>query len=329
MKLPKQKVLFVDSAHPQLIDDINTLGFESEHIPEITREQLFKIIGNYYGIIIRSRILLDKEMLEQAHNLRFIGRVGAGMENIDEAFAKSKNIRCFNSPEGNRDAVAEHAVGMLLAMLNHFIRADREVRSGIWNREGNRGSEIKDKTVAIIGYGNMGSAFAERLVGFKPKIIAFDKYKFNYSQGLVKEVGLEDVFEKADIVSLHVPLTDETHYMVNDEFISHFKKNIYLINTSRGKVLKTSDLVCHLKTGKILGAALDVLEYESHSFENLVTSDLPDEFRWLLASDKVILSPHIAGWTQESKIKLSQVLAEKIRIAFNDPFQQWDNMNMI
>ncbi len=329
MILPKQKVLFVDSAHPQLIDDINELGFESEHIPEITREQLMEIIGEYYGIIIRSRILLDEEILSKAHNLRFIGRVGAGMESIDEAYAKSKNIECFNSPEGNRDAVAEHAMGMLLAMLNHLINADREVRKGIWNREGNRGTEIKNKTVAIIGYGNMGTAFSERLLGFKPNIIAFDKYKFNYSNESVKEVALEEVFETADIISLHVPLTDETHYMVDDAFINRFKKNIYLINTSRGKVVKTTDLVSNLKSGKILGAALDVLEYESHSFENLASTALPQDFQWLLQSEKVILSPHIAGWTQESKVKLSLVLAEKIRLAFNDPFRQWDDASMI
>ncbi len=325
MKGPKNKVLFVDNAHPQLIDDLTDLGFECIHIPEITREKLMDTIGEYFGIIIRSRILLDKEMLEKAKNLQFIGRVGAGMENIDEVYATERNIQCFNSPEGNRDSVGEHCIGMLLALLNHFLVADREVRNGKWNREGNRGVEIKDKIVAIIGFGNMGSAFAERLIGFKPRILAYDKYKFNYSKGMVMEVEMDEIYKNADIVSLHVPLTPETQYLVDHEFLNRFEKNIYLINTSRGKVVKTADLVTNIKSGKVLGAALDVLEYESHSFENLITSKLSEDFKWLLKSDKVILTPHIAGWTIESRVKLSLVLSEKIRKAFNDPFLHWDH----
>jgi D-3-phosphoglycerate dehydrogenase len=256
---------------------------------------------------------MDKDILSRAKALKFVGRVGAGMENIDVPYAESLGVKCLNAPEGNRDAVGEHALGMLLMLLNNLRKADREVREGVWIREGNRGVEIQGKTIGIIGYGNMGSAFAKRLVGFDARVIAYDKYKFNYSDQFSGEATLETVFQESDILSLHVPLTDETTFMANDQFISRFRKNIYLINTSRGKVLKTADLVKNLKTGKVIGAALDVLEYEKLSFEDIDQGNLPDDFKYLIQSDRVVLSPHIAGWTHESNYKMAKVIVEKIK----------------
>ena len=234
------------------------------------------------------------------------------MENIDVPFAESKGIKCLHAPEGNRDAVGEHAIGMLLALLNNLLRADKEVSNGVWIREGNRGTEIQGKTFGIIGYGNMGSAFAQRLKGFGVTVLAYDKYKKNYSDEYTKEATMEELFEKADIVSLHLPLTEETHYLANNNFFKKFKKNIYFINTARGKNVKTDDLVEQIKSGKVLGACLDVLEYESISFEALDPNKMPEAFKYLVQSDKVILSPHIAGWTYESHEKIAETLVRKI-----------------
>ena len=271
-----------------------------------------KELHNYEGIVIRSRFKLDKEIIDKGKNLKFIARAGAGMENIDVAYAESKGIKCLHAPEGNRDAVGEHAIGMLLSLLNNLPRADKEVRNGIWIREGNRGTEIQGKTVGIIGYGNMGSAFAQRLKGFGVTVIAYDKYKKNFSDEYAKEATMEELFEKADIVSLHLPLTDETHYIANNNFFKKFKKNIYLINTARGENVKTDDLVENLKSGKVQGACLDVLEYESVSFEALDPNKMPEPFKYLIQSDKVILTPHIAGWTFESHEKIAETLVRKI-----------------
>jgi D-3-phosphoglycerate dehydrogenase len=308
------KVLFVDSTHPRLPEMLYNAGFDVEYNPEkVTADNIKKIIPNYDGIIIRSKVKFDKDLIDLAKNLKFIGRVGAGLENIDVEYAESKGIKSYNSPEGNRDAVGEQALGMLLSLFNNILRADSEVRNGKWIREGNRGLEIKGKTIGIIGCGNMGSAFAQRLKGFEANVIAYDKYKFNYTNEFVTEKTLEELFEQTDILSLHVPLTDETRFMINDDFINRFKKDIYIINTARGKVLKTDDLVKNMKSGKVLGAALDVLEYEQTSFENLHSgNDLPEAFQYLIKSNKVVLTPHIAGWTQESNVKLSEFLAEKI-----------------
>ncbi len=306
-------VLFVDSTHDKLPEKLTQLGFICDYQPDIKPEEIINIISKYNGIIIRSKIKIDKRIIDAAKNLKFIGRVGAGLENIDVEYAEQKGIKCFNSPEGNRDAVGEHALGMLLTLFNNILKADPEVRSGKWIREGNRGLEIKGKTIGIIGYGNMGSAFAQRLKGFEANVIAYDKYKFNYSDEFVSEKSLEDIFEQTDILSIHVPLTDETLFMVNHEFINRFKKDIYILNTARGKVLKTDDLVKNIKSGKVLGDALDVLEYEQTSFEHLHSgNDLPETFKYLIDSNKVILTPHIAGWTHESSIKLSEFLADKI-----------------
>lgn len=311
-----RKVLFIDTTHPVLTEDLTALGFICEHFDDFNREDYKKIASRYFGIIIRGKIKLDQDFLEKATQLKFIGRVGAGMENIDVDFAQKMGISCINAPEGNRDAVGEHALGMLLMLLNNLRKADREVRQGTWIRAGNRGIEIKGKTIGIIGYGNMGGAFAQRLKGFGARVLAYDKYKSNYSDDFVEETDLETIFHETDILSLHVPLTDETHFMVDDGFINRFKKNIYIVNTSRGQVLKTSDLVKNMKSGKVPGAALDVLEYEKLSFEGIDKDKLPDDFRYLIESDNVVLSPHIAGWTHESHFKMAKVIAEKIRQEF-------------
>lgn len=306
------KILFIDSTHPILKEMLEESGFCCDVFTDKNRDEILEIIGDYTGVIIRSRIQIDKEILNKATKLKFIGRVGAGMENIDVQYAESKGIKCFNSPEGNRDAVGEHALGMLLSLMNNFRQADTQVRNGIWKREENRGVEIKGKTIGIIGYGNMGIAFARKLSGFEANVIAYDKYKSHFSDHFVKEVSMNEIFENADILSLHVPLTEETNYLVNEKFIGNFKKNIWFINTSRGTVVKTDDLADALKSGKIIGAALDVIEYEETSFEMLKNKKLPDAWKYLINAENVILTPHIAGWTAESKEKLARVLGEKI-----------------
>jgi len=306
------KVLFIDSTQPILKEKLENAGFDCDYHPDLPEEEIFNRIGLYDGIIIRSRIKLDKLLLDKAKRLKFIGRVGSGMENIDIEYAHSKDIRCYNSPEGNRDAVGEHTLGMLLVLFNKLYIANSEVKTGIWNREGNRGFEIKGKTIGIIGYGNMGSAFAQRLKGFEAKVIAYDKYKTGFGNDYVSETQLEDIFKKTDVLSLHVPLTSETEFMVNYNFIDKFKKPIYIINTARGNVVKTRDLVKQIKKGKVIGAALDVLEYEQSSFENIHQSKENKDFQFLSESNKVILSPHIAGWTYESNIKLATFLTDKI-----------------
>jgi D-3-phosphoglycerate dehydrogenase / 2-oxoglutarate reductase len=310
--MEKSKILFIDTAHPVLMDDLTINGFECHYFQNFERSDYEKIIAAYTGIIIRGKIKLDKDFLSKAKNLKFIGRVGAGMENIDLDYCSETGIECFNAPEGNRDAVAEHAVGMLLMLMNKLRKADREVRQGIWLRAENRGLEIKGKTVAIIGYGNMGSAFAKRLRGFECRILAYDKYKTGFSDIFVEETTMKTIFEKADILSLHVPLTHETTWLVDNKYLNRFSKNILLINTARGKVVKTADLVKKLKSGKVIGAALDVLEYEKLSFEGIESSQLPEDFQYLINSDDVVLSPHIAGWTHESHYKLAKVIADKI-----------------
>lgn len=316
MTLEVKKVLFIDSTHPCLAEDLIKAGFVCDFFFSHSRNDIEKIIHQYTGIIIRSRITVDKVMLEKASKLEFIGRVGSGMENIDVMYAEQKGIVCLNSPEGNRVAVAEHALAMLLCLFNNLIKANQEVRQGIWKREENRGLEIKGKTIGLIGYGNTGSAFAERLKGFEATVIAYDKYKTNFGNDFVREATLDHLFEQADILSLHIPLTPETTYMINDAFLNCFKKNIFFINTSRGEIVNTNDLVMNLKSEKVIGAALDVLEYESTSFEELAKKELPEAFNYLVHSSRVILSPHIAGWTVESHYKLAKILGEKILTLF-------------
>jgi len=303
------KILLLDKNHPLITEQLSEKGFVLEKDFSSSYEQVLEKIHLYEGIIIRSRIPLDAHFLEKAKNLKFIARVGAGMENIDTAKAQELSIKLINSPEGNKDAVAEHVIGTLLVLMNRLFISSNEVKKGIWLREENRGEEILGKTFGIIGYGNMGKAVAKRLSGFGCKTIFYD-IKPNLSDEFATQVSLEELQENADILSLHIPLTEDTLYMIDEEFISKMKKNFYFINTARGKNLKTSALVNALKSGKIKGACLDVLEYEKTSFENLETKN--EDLEYLLNSEKAIITPHIAGWTHESKIKLAQVIVDKI-----------------
>ena len=306
------KILFIDSNHPLLHETLEKAGHTCDLFYQWSKEEIENNIHLYDGIVIRSKIKITKDSIDKATKLKFIARAGAGMENIDVEYAVQKGIKCLHAPEGNRDAVAEHAIGMLLTLFNNLTRADKEVREGKWIREGNRGVELMGKTVGIIGYGNMGSAFAERLKGFGVNVLVYDKYKKNFGNEFIKESTLEDLFKNADVLSIHTPLSEETYYMINDSFINSFSKNIYIINTARGKSLHTADLVKNLKTGKVSGACLDVLEYERISFEALDTLQLPEAFQYLIQCDQVILSSHIAGWTHESTEKIAKVLADKI-----------------
>ena len=315
------KILLLDKNHPLITEQLSAKGFVFKDDFTSSYDEVLKKISNYDGIIIRSRIPVDKNFLEHAKNLKFIARVGAGMENIDVEFAKSLGIKLISSPEGNRDSVAEHVVGMLLILTNRLFIASNEVKNGIWKREENRGDELLGKTFGIIGYGNMGKAVAKRLSGFGVKVIFHDILP-NLSDEYGTQVSLETIKNEADILSLHLPITPETHYIIDEKFISEMKKNFYFVNTARGKNVKTKDLVEAIQSGKIKGAALDVLEYEKSSFENLDTSaslsaSENEDLKFLLSSEKVIVTPHIAGWTIQSKEKLAQVIVDKILMEFS------------
>jgi D-3-phosphoglycerate dehydrogenase / 2-oxoglutarate reductase len=306
------KVLFLDTVHSILAERLQLAGAECIHAENWTYDEIRAKLPHIHGIVVRSRFPMNATFLEGATQLEFIARSGAGMENIDVEFCAEKNIILFNAPEGNRNAVGEHALGMLLAVLNKLHSADREVRNGVWEREANRGIELDGKTVGIIGYGNNGAAFAKKLRGFDVKILAHDKYKTGFGDQFVIEASKEDILEQADIVSFHIPQNDETVFYFDQEFIDKCKKPIWLINLSRGRIVHTRDLVEGLKSGKVKGACLDVLEYEKSSFESFFEQELPLELVYLLKSDQVILSPHVGGWTAESYFKLSAVLADKI-----------------
>lgn len=310
------KILIAEPTHKNLLTNLEKAGFLCDYKPKLSISELLNMIPDYEGLVIRSKFKIDNAFINQATQLRFIARAGAGMENIDTEYAKSKEIICFNSPEGNRDSVGEHALGMLLALFHKINIANTEVKNGIWNRQTNIGTEIQGKTIGILGYGNMGSAFAQRLKGFNAEVIAYDKYKTNYSNQYVKEVSLQEYFEKTDILSIHVPLTDETLYMVNDNYIQKFKKPILIINTARGKVLKTDDLVNKLKNKTVLGAALDVLEYEKSSFTDIFSGKGSPTLSYLINADNVILTPHVAGSSTASYRKIAEVLANKIIKSF-------------
>ena len=307
------RILVTDNTHPILHDLLRQAGHEVTVNTSLDYNALLCVISQFDALVVRSKVIIDRPFLDHARHLRCIGRLGAGMETIDVNYAESLGIRCLNSPEGNRDAVGEHALGLLLALFNNIARADAEVRQGFWQREANRGLELKGRTVGIIGFGNMGSAFAQRLQGFDCTIIAYDKYKpSGYAPAYVQEVSLSQLQERAQVLSLHVPLTPETRHMVNDSFIQRFRHPFHLINTSRGAVVDTPCLVRALDNGHILGAALDVIEYEDMTRDGLDLDHLPDAFRYLLNSPRTVLSPHVAGWTVESKEKLANVLAQKI-----------------
>jgi len=311
------KILHLDKNHPLLIEQLTAAGFENDENYYAPKDAIEQIIHQYDGIVLRSRFKIDKVFLDAATNLKFIGRVGAGLENIDCEYAEQKGIKLIAAPEGNKTAVAEHALGMLLNLMNKLSYVDIEVRNGVWKREENRGIEIEGKTVGIIGYGNMGKAFAQRLKGFNCKVIYFD-IKPNVGDPNAQQVSLDYLQLHSDILSLHTPETLETHHYINKDFINGFAKSVWLINTARGKSVCTDDLVEALKSGKIKGAGLDVLEYEKSSFENMFTdNELPDAFRYLISAENVLLSPHIAGWTMESKEKLAQVIVDKIIANFS------------
>lgn len=305
------KVLFIDTVHEILEQRLTENGYVCIDATTWSREMCIEILPEIKGIVIRSRFPMNEDFLQHGPNLRFIARSGAGMENIDLEYTDKNNIICFNAPEGNRNAVGEHAITMLLSLFNQIIKGDKEVRQGIWDREANRGIELEGKTVGIIGYGNNGNAFAKKLMGFDVKVLAYDKYKTNYGNQYAQEATMEEIFEQADIFSFHIPQTEETKYMGDENFFNSFKKPIYLINLARGKIVRIKDLLRAIEQEKVLGACLDVLEFESSSFEKTAGDKFP-EFKDLVNSNKVILSPHVGGWSVESYFKLSNVLADKI-----------------
>ena len=295
-----------------MLSQLTAQGFENHEDYTSPKTAIEEKIADYEGIIIRSRFPIDKTFLDKATRLKFIGRVGAGLENIDVAYAESKGIQLIAAPEGNRNAVGEHALGMLLALINNFKKANNEIVQGKWLREENRGWELDGKTVGIIGYGHMGKSFAKKLRGFDCQVICYDILP-NKGDENARQVTLVDFFRQADVVSLHTPQTPQTAGMINEAFINSFAKSFWFLNTARGKSVVTDDLVLALKSGKVLGAGLDVLEYEKASFEDFFSDkQMPEAFKYLLEADNVILTPHIAGWTLESKEKLAQTIVDKI-----------------
>ncbi|PWA05202.1 2-hydroxyacid dehydrogenase [Flavobacterium psychrotolerans] len=315
--IPNIKILHIDSNHPLLWEQLQQAGFVNHKDFTSSKAEIEAKIHDYQGIVIRSRFKIDRTFLNKATNLQFIARVGAGLESIDCEYALSKNIQLIAAPEGNSNAVGEHALGMALSLFNNLTKANNEIKSGQWNRESNRGHELDGKTVGIIGYGNMGKSFAKKLRGFEVEVLCYDILE-NVGDVNAKQVSLQELQQKADVVSLHIPWTPETDKMVNATFINAFAKPFWLINTSRGKNVVTADLVEALKSGKILGAGLDVLEYEKGSFESLFQDGtIPEAFQYLLNADNVILTPHIAGWTYESHKKLAQVIVDKIMAIYN------------
>ena len=314
-------ILHADTNHPALMEKLAEAGHHNIEGYEQSRETTLENQHLYDGIVIRSRYKIDREFLEAAPNLKFIARVGAGLESIDVEFARELGIKLFSAPEGNMNAVGEHSLGMLLSLFNKLNKADKEVREGLWQREENRGIELDGKTVGLIGYGHMGKAFAKKLRGFDVETIFYD-IQDGLEDDNARQVDYEEFCEKADVVSLHVPWTDETNQMINEDFIKMFKKPFWFINTSRGKNVVTADLVNSLKNGKVLGAGLDVLEYEKASFESLFANEknvamsaadpIPEAMRELMFMPNTILTPHIAGWTVESHKKLAEVIANKI-----------------
>lgn len=309
------RILHLDSNHPLLIRQLHNLGFVNDEDYISSKEAIELKIAPYNGIVIRSRFTIDKTFIDAATNLKFIARVGAGLENIDVGYAQQKGIKLIAAPEGNRNAVAEHALGMLLSLFNKLNQANTEVKNGLWQREANRGVELDGKTVGIIGYGNTGKAFAKKLRGFEVDVLCYDILE-HIGDNNAQQVSLETLQLKSDVVSLHTPQTPQTLGMINTEFINAFAKPFWFLNTARGKSVVTKDLVAALKNGKILGAGLDVLEYEKASFEDMFTSTMPEAFQYLIKANNVILTPHVAGWTTESHIKLAQTIVDKIKAEF-------------
>lgn len=302
-----KKILIIDDLHPVFKETATALGYVVDDRPQITRAETLAVIADYDGIAVRTKFRIDKELFDAAPKLKFVARAGAGLDNIDIDIAKERGIALLAANEGNMDAVGEHAVGLLLSLMNNFRKADMEIRNGVWDREGNRGYELKGKTVGIIGYGFMGQSFARKLSGFGVNVIAYDKYKTGFSDEYAHEVSMEQIVKHSDVLSLHIPLTNETKQMVNDEYFFHFKKPIFLINTARGEIVSIKAVLDNIAKGKILGAGLDVLEKEK--FPMLAEQQWYDALK---TNDKIILTPHVAGWTFDSYRKISEVLAEKL-----------------
>jgi len=310
--------LHIDENHSVLHEDLAAQGFENHFDFDCSKQELIDKISIYQGLIVRSRIPIDQSVLSAAKNLKFIGRVGAGVENIDLDFAKQQGIHCIAAPEGNRNAVGEHTLGLLLNLLNKLNKADNEIRTGRWDREGNRGVELDGKTVGIIGYGHMGKQFARKLRGFDLEILCYD-IKANVGDDYARQVEMAEFFEKVEILSLHLPHTDLTQGLCNLSFIKQFKHPIWLINTGRGSAIVTADLISALNSNHVLAAGLDVLEFEKKSFEDFFEQEnLPEAFTALLQSNRVILSPHVAGWSVESHRKLAKTITEKVRDLYCD-----------
>lgn len=310
-------VLFLDPTEPILWERLTALGYDCREMLKADREEVLKVLPEAFGIVVRSRILLDRAFLDRAQNLKFIARSGVGTEHINLEHAAFRGIEVFTSPEGSRDTVGEHTIGLLLMLMNNLARADREVRQGEWIRGGNRGYEIKGRTVGIIGYGNMGQSFAKRLQGFGCTVIAYDKYKADYGDEFAEAVSLEELKQRAEIVSLHIPYEADNHHLVNRDYINGFQKPFWLVNTARGLVVKTEDLVAALQSGKVRGAALDVIEYEDQSFVHLDPKKMPYPFQRLLEMPNVVFNPHIAGWSYEAEDGHARTLADKVEAHFH------------
>jgi len=304
------KCIIIDKMHPSIAPALEGLGLEVDYFPEINQSEILQIIGTYEGLIVRSKVSVDKTFLDQAPNLKFVARAGAGTDNLDTDELETRGIKIINAPEGNRDTLAEHTVGLLLSLLNKIHLASHEVKSLQWNREANRGEELMGKTVAIFGYGNMGQAVAHRLKSFGVEIIAYDKYKNEIAEDFVRLVPLKTIFNKTDVLSLHIPLTQETRHLVNETFIQKFKKPFYLINTARGEIVSLKALKYYLDQNAILGAALDVLENEKFDSLNAIEMEILKE---IINSRKIIITPHIAGWSHQSYVRINEVLINKIK----------------
>lgn len=308
-----KKVFFLDTVHPILSERLTQSGeYECIDAHEWTREQCESQLSDAHGLVIRSRFTMDESFLKFTPNLKFIARSGAGMENIDEMYCSGRGIKLYNAPEGNRNAVGEHALGMLLSMMNKIHTANRDVKNGIWDREGNRGTELDGKTVGIIGYGNNGKAFAKKLRGFDITLLAYDKYKTGFGDDFVIEATLEALLRKSDVISFHIPQNEETIYFADQEFFDALGKPIYLLNLSRGKIVETKSLIDSIVKGTTISAGLDVNEFEKKSFEQFFDQADNEDLKFLLESDRILLTPHVGGWTYESYYKLSSVLADKI-----------------